>query len=541
MPKPADVVFTNGPLFTSGAARSRAGSVAVRDGRIVALGPDALELGGPRTDMVDLSGKLLIPGFQDAHVHAVEAGLQLGRCDLSGVVEPSDCFARISAYAERNPGLEWIIGAGWALRSFPGGLPTAAMLDSLVPDRPVFLANKDHHGAWVNSRAMELAGITADTPDPSGGRIERDADGRPSGMLQEAAMELVARHLPHPDDAELDAALLRAQKHLHSLGITGWQDALVGAALGMPDNYEAYVRAAQAGTLTARVRGALWWRSELGIEQLAELRHRRERGRVGRFDPGSVKIMQDGIIESRTAGTLAPYLDPCGCGKGGTGLSYVEPQLLCDYVTELDRSGFQVHFHAIGDRAVREALGAVEAARVANGPSTNRHHLAHLEMIHPDDLRRFAALDVGATVQPLWACHAPQMDELIRPLLGAERFDRQFPFGSLHREGATIAMGSDWPVSSPDPIAGVHVAVNRTAPGEDTASFAPGERLDLATALSAYTAGSAWANHRDDTGAIRVGNQADLVVLDRDPFDAPVEEIHEAKVVATYVAGKHCS
>jgi predicted amidohydrolase YtcJ len=249
--------------------------------------------------------------------------------------------------------------------------------------------------------------------------------------------------------------------------------------------------------------------------------------------------MMDGVAENYTAAMTAPYKDGCGCATGNAGLSFVDPSALRDYVTTLDAAGFQVHFHALGDRAVREALDAVQAAREANGPADHRHHLAHLQVVHPDDVPRFAGLGAAANMQPLWACHDPQMDDLTIPFLGEGLAERQYPFGDLARAGARLAAGSDWSVSSPNPLSGAHVAVNRTppeAPGHRR--FLPEQSLDLATILTAYTAGSAWVNHLDaETGTVEVGKLADLAVLDRDPFDHPTEEIGRTRVVATYVEG----
>ncbi|MFF1445132.1 amidohydrolase [Streptomyces sp. NPDC058295] len=427
------------------------------------------------------------------------------------------------------------------LEAFPGGAPTAAALDAVVPDRPVFLPNRDHHGAWVNTRALERAGLDARTPDPADGRIERDADGNPTGMLQEGAVHLVGRLVPDPTPEEQLAALLRAQAVLHSHGVTAWQDAIVGAYVNVTDPAPSYRTALDRGLLTARVVGALWWDRARGAEQIPELVARRQELSGGRFRAGAVKIMQDGIAENHTAAMLDPYLTGCGCASDTSGISFVEPGELKKYVTELDGLGFQVHFHALGDRAVREALDAVEAARTANGTRDTRHHLAHLQVVHPDDVRRFRALGATANLQMLWAAHEPQMDELTLPFLGPERGARQYPFGDLLRAGATLAAGSDWPVSSPDPLQAVHVAVNRVSPDapEGTPRFLPGQRLDLGAALAAYTAGSAHVNHLDDlTGSITVGKAADLVVLDRDPFAGPPEEIAATRVLQAFVAGE---
>ncbi|WP_128977666.1 amidohydrolase [Streptomyces roseicoloratus] len=536
----ADLVFTGGPVFTGDPARTRAGSLAVTGDRITAVGHDEVrELIGPRTEVVDLHGKLLIPGFQDAHIHAVYGGVELAECDLSGTTGVDEYRAIIAEFAAAHPDHEWITGGGWSLESFEGGLPTRQLLDSLVPDRPVCLVNRDHHGSWVNSRALELAGITAGTPDPVDGRIERDADGVPTGVLQEGASALVSRLIPPSTTADRIAGLLRAQALLHSLGVTGWQDALLGEFSGKPDPSDAYVATAQDGTLTARVTGALWWDRLRGAEQIPELVAQREKLSRGRFRAGSVKIMQDGIAENFTAALTSPYLDGCGCPTANTGMSFVDPEALRGHVTALDALDFQVHFHALGDRAVREALDAIEAAVAANGRRGNRHHLAHLQVVHPDDLVRFARLGALANIQPLWAAHEPQMDELTIPFLGPERAAWQYPFGDLVRAGATLVAGSDWPVSSPDPLAGLHVAVNRVEPGRagDGPVFLPEQRLDLTTALAAYTAGSAHVNGHDDAGSLRAGHLADLVVLDRDILTGPAEEIGAARVEQTFVGG----
>jgi predicted amidohydrolase YtcJ len=540
------VLFVGGNVFTGHGRRSRPAAVGVRDGRIAAVGDRAAAqaAAGPGAAVVDLAGGLLTPGFADAHVHPVSAGRKLLQCDLDGLATGAACLAAVERYAREHPDLEWITGGGWSMRLFPGGLPTRGPLDAVVPDRPVYLPNRDCHGAWVNGRALALAGIDRHTPDPPDGRIERGPDGEPTGMLHEGATDLVGRLIPAGTPAELDAALLAGQAYLFSLGVTAWQDAIVGDYIGMDDNYAAYLRAAESGALKARVVGALWWDRERGEEQVADLLDRRAQGRVGPFAATSVKIMQDGVVENFTAGLTEPYLDACGHPTGNRGLSFVDPADLCRYVTRLDAEGFQVHFHALGDRAVREALDAVQAARAANGPGDHRHHLAHLQVVHPDDIARFAALDAVANMQPLWACHEPQMDELTIPFLGGRRTGWQYPFGALHRAGARLAAGSDWSVSSPNPLWGAHVAVTRTTPEDPgyasaAGPFLPEQALDLATALTAYTAGSAYVNHLDHrTGTIEVGRDADLAVLDRDPFDHPAAEIGHARVTRTYVRGE---
>nr|WP_328806465.1 amidohydrolase [Streptacidiphilus fuscans] len=541
---PADLVFLGGPVYTVDPARSWAGAVAVRDGRITAVGQDhdVRPLIGPGTEVVDLAGRLLLPGFQDAHVHPVLAGTTLRSCDLHQLETADAYVAAVADYAAARPEVAWITGGGWSMEAFPGGTPHRALLDAIgaVGDRPVALPNRDGHGLWVNSRALGIAGITADTPDPADGRIERDADGTPTGMLQEGAAELVLRHLPATTDEDFYQGLLAGQAYLHSYGITGWQDAAVGPAFGPGDVYGAYLRADREGTLTARVRAAQWWDRAGGLEQLPGFQDRRAEAERngGRFRAGSVKIMLDGVAENHTAAMLEPYLDGCGCSSGNSGLDFVDPEKLGGYVAELDAAGFQVHFHALGDRAVRNALDAIEEAQRRNGDRGNRHHLAHLQVVHPDDVARFRSLGATANIQPLWACHEPQMDELTIPFLGERRAGWQYPFGSLLRAGAMLAAGSDWSVSTPDVMAGIHVAVNRTGEEDPNRVFGPEERIDLGSALAAYTAGTARVNHLDDvTGSIRPGTYADLVMLDRNPFDSPSQAIAETRVLRTYVQG----
>ena len=290
------------------------------------------------------------------------------------------------------------------------------------------------------------------------------------------------------------------------------------------------------------MRGALWWQRDRGAEQVADLVERRAAFSRGRLVAGSVKVMQDGIAENFTAAMTTPYLDPCGHATDNLGLSFVDPVALRAHVTRLDAEGFQVHVHAIGDRAVREALDAFEAAAVANGPSAGRHHVAHLQVVHPDDVPRFARLGVAANMQPLWAHLDDQMVEMTLPYLGEERAAWQYPFGALARAGAHLAAGSDWPVTTPDPLQAIHVAVNRWAFGEEgragSEPFLPEQALTLEQAFAAYTSGSAFTNHLDETGRLAPGMLADLTVLDRDPFAGDPGEIGATRVRSTYVDGE---
>jgi predicted amidohydrolase YtcJ len=535
-------IFRNGSVFDGSRHRPGCG-VLVADGKVSLVGPDhdIRRHAAAAADVVDLDGGLVLPGFQDAHVHPVQAGLERMRCDLSGLESRVDYLAAVKAYAAANPDRLWLCGGGWSLAVFGPSGPTAAELDEVVPDRPVFLPNRDHHGAWVNSRTLQLAGLDEHTPDPADGRIERDERGRPTGMLHEGAMALVENLITTTTDDEYFSAFLDAQEYLHSLGITAWQDAILGDYAALDDPSSTYLRAVDTGALTARVRGALWWDRKAGLEQVDSLLERRRIMSRGRLCADTVKVMQDGIAENFTAAMTAPYLDRCGCPTDNAGLSFVDPDVLRAAVVRLDAEGFQVHFHAIGDRAVRDALDAIEQARTTNGTNDLRHHVAHIQVVHPADRARFAKLDVVANMQPLWACLDPQMVEMTLPYLGDERRSWQYPFAELVGAGARLAAGSDWPVSSPDPLQGIHVAVNRRAYGEPgpagAEAFLPEQALTITQAFTAYTSGSAFVNHLDDTGRLAPGMLADLTVLDSDPFAADVSEIGATSVLRTYVDG----
>jgi predicted amidohydrolase YtcJ len=535
----ADLILSGADVYTVDAARRWAGAIAIRGDRIVAVGvpgDDLSELMGPGTERLHLPGRMIVPGFQDAHVHPAFAGRNLMRVHLDHLDPKETLLDHIGGYALEHPEEPWILGGGWAMYLFPGGLPSAAELDHVVPDRPAFLMNRDLHVGWANTRALQLGDITRDTPDPWDGRIERDpSTGEPTGALVEgAAYDFWERVVPASTPDEWREALRLAQSHLHALGITGWQDAWVG-----PDLLRAYRDLDDADELTMKVSAALWWDRHRGPEQMDGFLEQRAWGDGERVRARTVKIMTDGVVETCTCAMLEPYLGSDGRPTGTRGLSYVGADQLKEAVTLLDGAGFQVHMHAIGDRAVREALDAVEAARSANGPNDLRHHIAHLQFVNPDDVPRFRRLGVVANIQPLWACHDPQIDELTLAQVGEERADRLYPFGDLRRAGAVLAMGSDWSVSSPDPLLQMEVALTRTDPDDRAGpALLPEQRLDLPTAIAAFTRGSAYVNHDDDAGTIEPGRRADLAVIDRNVFDPEAGPLGEAKVELTIASGR---
>jgi predicted amidohydrolase YtcJ len=530
----ADLVFVNGPVFTAGPARSFARAIAVAGNRISAVGDETtvLETVGQKTRVVDLAGRMLTPGFQDAHCHPGSSGLDLLRCSFEGCRNAEDAVAYVARYAAEHPDRPWIIGGGWIQTWFARGCPPKEALDAVLPDRPVLVYNADGHGAWVNSLALRMAGVDATTADPPDGRIERTEGNEPQGTLHEGATRMVEQLIPEDTPRELRAGLLAGQEYLLSKGVTAWQDARVDV-----DTHTAYRRLAEAGELVGSAVGALWWRRSRGMEQVEEMEQMRSEP-LGGYLPKTVKIMLDGVVENHTASMIEPYLDGDGGITDNTGIDFIEPGLLKEIVTELDSRGFSCHFHAIGDAAVRNGLDAVEVARLTNGWNGNRHHISHIQVVHPDDIPRFRRLGVAANAQALRAQDGEDQEVLTRPFLGGERSSWQYPFGSLVRAGTTLAMGSDWGVSTADVMDQVDAAVTRSNHDEpERPPLNEDERLTFLDALAGFTAGSSYVNHLEDTrGTLAPGMLADLAVLDSDPTRGG--HIRDASVAMTVVGGR---
>ena len=533
--RPAELLLRGGAVYTVDAARSWATAVAVRDGRIVYVGGDSVPAGhiGPETEVVDLAGRMVLPGFQDGHVHLVAGGVELGECTLfslgAGAMADS-----IRACAAARPDAPWVRGAGWELTAFPGANPSKGLLDSLVPDRPALFDAADGHSAWANSRALALAGISRDTPDPPDGRIEREPrTGEPSGTLRENAVARVSRLLPERSDAELGAGLARGQRLANQAGITSAFEAWA------PESHlRALAAADRQGRLTVRIVAAADGEPDsTGIVSLVRrLDQWRARYATPRARPVAVKLYQDGVIESGTAALLTPYLD-----RGGDAGKPIYPQPILDsLVTALDRERWQVHVHAIGDRAIRMTLDAFEHAGRANGPRDARHTVTHLQLIDPADLPRFRDLRVIANFEPLWANGDEYITRLAEPALGRARSRWLYPIGSMVKAGAVVTGGSDWSVSSLAPLEGIQVAVTRRAPTDaaGTPPWRPQEVVDLPTAIAMYTIRAAYQLGQErETGSIEVGKLADLVVLERNLFAVAPAEIHAVRVVRTVLEG----
>lgn len=531
----ADAVYRNGRIYTVDAGRSWAQAIAIKDGRISFVGSDAGVAAhvGTNTEVIDLGGRMMLPAFQDSHIHPISGGVEASACDLNGLGGLAEYRSTIGEYAAANPDVPWILGGGWSMAVFgPGGAPSRTILDELVPDRPVFLSSSDGHSGWANSRALAIAGVTRDTPNPQDGFIDRDpATGELVGSLQEGAMSLVTQHIPGTTLEDRIAGLRYARDMLHRYGITSITDAGVSA-----DALEAYEAMDQRGELNLRVVASLWWDRNRGEEQIEEFIQQRAKYTKGNIDAATVKIMQDGVLENYTAVMLEPYL----VESHTRGIPMVEPEFLKRVVSLLDAADFQVHFHAIGDGAIRQSLDAVEEALLDNGQRGNRHHLSHIQVIHPDDVPRFAELQAIANFQPFWANADEYVLELNLPFIGEERTSWMYPIKSVMDAGGMIAFGSDWSVSTANPFYEMEVAITRLgATDEDYPEFTPDERIDLASAISAFTINAAFLNrHEDTTGSIETGKLADLIVLDQNLFEIEPRSISETQVLLTLLGGE---
>jgi hypothetical protein len=513
---------------------SRVDAIAIKGTKIVYVGArqGSQRWIGDSTDVVDLGGRMVLPGFHDTHVHPGE-GTSLAQCNQDEAKSKAAILDSIKRCAAARPGAPWIRGRGWALPVFPAANPRKEWLDSIVPDRPVFLTAADGHSAWVNSKALAIAGVSRATSDPPNGRIERDPrTGEPSGTLREAAIDLVASHLPPYTDEERQAGIKQALAMANRFGITTLHEASVD-----PAGLAAYAALDRAGELTARVIATQYVDPALGAKQVDSIVARRNRYRGSElFRVEAAKLFADGVIEAKTAALLAPYLD----GSGAAGKPNFTPESMDSIVTALDRAHIQVHLHAIGDRAIRMSLDAIERAEHANPAWARRPIIAHLELFDPADIPRFKSLGVIASFQPLWAFADEYITALTVPVLGPERSRWLYPIRSLVSSGAVVAAGSDWPVSSMNPLEAIQVAVTRRGPTDsDGPAWIPEETASLTSMIEAYTTRGAYASGDERlTGTLEVGKAADLVVLDDNVYAIPPTQIHRVKVLMTMVGGK---
>ena len=531
---PADVILRNTLVYTVDSATPRAQALAITDGRISYVGSDegVQSLIGRHTRVLELPGRLVLPGFHDTHVHPVTGGIELGECNLNPAVALADVRRIVAECASRGTTDAWVRGGGFQLPVFQNGNPTRALLDSLVPNRPAYLTSADGHSAWVNSRALALAGVTRSTRDPANGRIERGPDGEPSGALRESAMGLVSSKLPERTPDDYLAGLERGLAMAASFGITTLHEASATEPIAL-----AYSRADSLGRMTARAILSLLVDTDAPVDsevkRLAALRARAARGLVR---PDAAKIFMDGVIEAQTAALLAPYSDRAG----HRGELNVPTAKFTTLVEKLDSAGFKVHVHAIGDRAIRNALDGFEKQRQRDGGAGPRHIVAHIQLFDKGDIPRFASLGVVASFQPHWAYADTYITELTEPRLGPERSRNMYPIARVARSGAMMAAGSDWSVSSMNPLQAIQVAVTRRGLDDSTgAAWLPDERVDLATMLRAYTLGGAIASDHDSlTGSLTVGKAADVIVVSDDLFSVPAHRLGKVRVLLTLLNGR---
>ncbi len=537
----AEVVLRNGKIYTADPSRSIRQALAFTGNTIVAVGDDAdvALLIGAKTKVIDLGGKLVLPGLIDTHIHPILGADNRAKCSLEGVkatietLKPviQDCLDEDQGGAD-----EWFEAAQLDNYGFSA---TASDLDTIEANRPIALEGSDGHTVWVNSRGLELLGVTAVTPDPPGGKIFRDGSGAPTGSFADSAAIFVADKIP-PLPVEERIALTAVElKHMSAYGITSLMDAFV-----TPAEAEVWRRLYNEGKLPMRVRMAIYVAdpSDDSDEAVARLVAASKAGDVdpGFLRSGVVKVFADGVMEypAQTAAMLSPYLDADGRPTKHVGDLYFDPERFARLVTKLDAAGLAVHIHAIGDRAVRASLDAFEAARKANGDRDNRHQIAHLQLVDPADFPRFKQLGVIADMQLEWAKREPATGGPLEPYLGPERYRYLYPAGSLRAAGATIVGGSDWDISSYNPFRAFQTGITRTgAKGQRPLNL--DERIPLQTAIDAYTIDAAYAMKQDaTTGSLEVGKRADLVVLDRDILTIDPETIADTKAVATYVDGR---
>jgi predicted amidohydrolase YtcJ len=538
----ADLVLINGSIYTMNPARDRAEAIAVRGGRILYVGTSEgiQPYIGSSTRRIDLAGKMVLPGFQDVHIHPVSGGIVYTGCPLFDLDTLEQVLDKVRQCAQDQPDASHVYGQGWNWGVFVGSDgPHKQLLDAIDSTRPLVLGDSDGHSLWVNSAALAMAGITAASADPNGGEIGREAGGRePDGTLLEGpAMALVNSRLPAISDAQKEQALRYTQHYLHSLGITAMHDAYVSLTGNEADRaLDAYRSFRDKGELQLRVVAALAWAPGQGMEQIAALRKARETYSGGRLQANTVKFWADGIIESRTAMLLEPYTDQ----PDTRGLLMVPRDELMAAAPLLDAAGFQLHIHAIGDATVRYALDAVEAAIKANGARDSRHLTAHTQLVHPDDIPRFGRLQVIAGFSPYWAFADSYIKDINPSQLGPDRMQQMYPIAGILATGGRVAFGSDWFVSTPDPLLAIETAVTRISPeGDPTPAFIPTQRISLDQAIAGYTIDAAYANFLDaDTGSLEAGKYADLIVLDRNLFEVPAADISRARVTATVFEGE---
>ena len=534
---PVDMIVINGKVYSADGSADLAEAVAISGNKVVAVGAnrEIQRLRRAQTVTIDAKGGAVLPGFNDAHVHLINGGLSLDQISLSDATTLDAIKDTIRVWSEAHPERTWITGRGWYYQAFNGAMPTRQLLDTLVPDRPAYLVAYDGHTGWANTKALKAAGITRRSKSPASGEIVKDRrTGEPTGALKESAMALMSSAAPQPTEEDRLAAIRAAMDEAHRYGITSVTD-----AGGSADDLDAFDRLRKRGELSLRVYQALRADNKLteaGLEALEQVRSRFADDPM--LKTGAIKLIADGVIESHTAAMLEPYANKPAI-KGDARFT---PQQLTAVVSMLDKRGWQVMTHAIGDAAVRMTLDAYEAAAKANpAPERGRRNrIEHIETIDPADIPRFGKLGVIASMQPVHATPSPTPGDVWSVNLGDERAARGWMWNSIARAGGRLAFGSDWPVMTIDPLKGLHVAVTRTTEdGKPEGGWIPSERLPIRKAIDAYTRDAAWASFDElRKGRLTKDMLADIVVLTTDIFSGPASRLTTTEVAVTIANGK---
>jgi predicted amidohydrolase YtcJ len=526
----ADRIFVNGRVWTGEPRRAPAAALAVRGTRILDVGSngDIRRHAAKGTDVVDLRGRLVVPGFIDAHLHLLGGSLSLEELRLDDAFTFGAVTGLVRSWAAAHPDARWVTGEGWAYAAFPGGLPTRAQLDAIVADRPAWLVSYDGHTGWANSAALRLANVTRVTPDPPGGAVVRDGKGEPAGVLKETAMDLVARLVPKLLPHEKERALRNGIAQAAAWGLTSVHQA--GADAEELEILSAALEAAPR----LRVYVALDMERDPTPETLARQEALRRRFSGDRLRVGAVKGFVDGVVEAKTAAMFEPY------PGGGTGIPNWTQEELDRAVAAYDGAGWQVMLHAIGDRGIDMALTAFEHAARANGTTGRRHRVEHVEVPRTADLPRFKTDGVVASTQAMFPYPNPNHLGVYVPTLGPERARRALAFKAIDDAGAVQAFGSDWPVFTAEAVRGIACAVTRTTvEGTPPGGWEPSQRLTVEAALRHFTRDAAFAEHaEEEKGTLAVGKLADFAVLSQDLLAIPPERIKDTKVLLTVLGGQ---
>jgi predicted amidohydrolase YtcJ len=541
--KPADTLLLNARIYTVDSALPWAEALAIGDGKILAVGSNAKieKYRGPKTSVIDAKQHLVLPGFTDCHVHFMEGSLLLQGIDLNGAKTIQEIQQRVKAFALSHPNEPWLLGRGWNYPVFaPSGMPDKKYLDEIVPERPVYLDGFDGHTYWANSKALELAHITKDTPNPPRGEFVRDPKtGEPTGAIKEDPADAVIRRaIPEPSHEQKLKTLQAGIELANQLGLTrvhGLSE--VDALRDDLHNVNLLQELQRQGKLTLRFYLAHRLDPpEVSEQQLQEILEERDRYADEWIAAGAVKFFMDGVIESHTAAMLAPYSDDPSL----SGELLWDPEQYKRFVAELDRRGIQVFTHAIGDRAIRAALDGYQYAAEVNGTKDKRHRIEHIEDVSAADIPRFGKLGIIASMQPLHAYPDEDTLKSWAPNIGPERAQRGWAWHSIQAAGGVLAFGSDWPVVTLSPWSGLQNAVTRqTTEGEPKGGWIPSERLSIEDAIKGYTLNAAFAGRREKTeGSLEPGKLADLIVLSQDLFKIEPSKIGETKVLLTIVGGK---